>query len=144
MPSTSCGHAFNNSITIGSVGTFPLSQDDYRAIIGSEGAKSLSIKMGSFLENLNTYRVEYDISLYHIERSVYEDIKEFAKNDILNYYLQIYQGTVDLDLGGESYTGCVIKKIDLPGISAIMPGTPEVEYIEQVSLKILAPEYRLI
>lgn len=147
MPASSCGHVYNNSITIGTIGTFALAQDDYRIAIGTEGAKSLNVKLGSFVDSVNTFRVEYDISLFHVERSIYDQIKVFAENDILNNYLQIFRGTIDLNLGGETYTGCVIKKIDLPGVSAIMPAegvNPEIEYIEQVDLKILAPEFRLV
>ena len=87
MAATVCGETFNNGLTIPGIGFFPLSQDDYSVSIGTEGAKSLNVKLGSFVESVGTYRVEYDISLFHIERSIYEAIKTFAKNDILDYYL---------------------------------------------------------
>lgn len=144
MPNSACGHVYNNSITIGSIGTFSLSQEDYQVAIGTEGAKSLNVKIGSFVDSVNTYRVEYLVALHHVERSIFEAIKLFAKEDILSNYLNISRGSISLDLGGERYTGCVIKKIDITGPSAIMPGTPEVEYLEKIELRILAPSYRII
>ena len=147
MPTSSCGHKFRNSLVIPTVGTFELADEDISVVRGTEGSKSINLKLGSFTDNIGAIRVEYKISLSHVTKTIYDAIKAFAQTDLLQGYLLNYTGSINLNFSGEAKNGCVIKAIQT-STSAIMPSVdgiaPEVEYIETVDLTILAPSYQII
>lgn len=142
-----CGWSYTNRLEIPGVGIFNLGAQDVRVTRGTEGSKTLTVKLGSFTESLGTIRIEFDISLFHVPVQTYTLLKEFAKNDILKYYLQDYRGSVVVNYSGETSTTCIIKSIQLPGNSATMQATlleGETEYIEQIDLKLLDSIHRLV
>jgi hypothetical protein len=147
LPTSSCGHKFRNSLVIPSVGSFELADDDITVVRGTEGSKSINLKLGSFTDSIGAIRVEYKISLSHVTKTIYDAIKTFAQTDLLQGYLLNYTGSINLNFSGEAKNGCVIKSIQT-STSAIMPSVdgiaPEVEYIEKVDLTILAPSYQII
>lgn len=142
MPSTVCGHAHSNFIEIPGVATFPLNPDDVE-VTREQGAQEIKVKVGTLVDTVNSVRVRMLITLSYIERSVYEQIKTFASNDIQTY-LTTFSGSVNLDLGGESITGAVIKAVQ-PGGSVINPPDPtEVEYLNTVELEVFANSFSWI
>lgn len=141
MPSTICGHAFSNSLTIPTVDTFPLAPEDVQ-VTRDSGQQEIKVKMRSIVDSINSVRVRMTITLYYIERTVYEAIKTFASSDLATY-ISTGAGTVTVDLGGESITGAVIKSIQ-PGGSVIENTVPEVEYLNTVEIELQANTFNWI
>ena len=141
MPDSVCGHAHSNTLTIPTVGTFPLNPEDVE-VSREQGAQEIKVKIGTLVDTINSVRVRMTVTLYYVERSVYESIKTFANTDIQTY-LTTFAGSVNLDLGGESITGAVIKSVQ-PGGSVINDTTPEEEYLNTVELEIFANSFSWI
>ncbi len=141
MPSSVCGHAHSNSLTIPTVGVFPLNVEDVE-VTREGGPQEIKVKTGTLVDTVNSVRVKMMITLYYVERTIYESIKTFAANDIQNY-LSTFSGSVDVDLGGESITGAVIKSVQ-PGGSVIEDNDPEVEYLNTVELEVFANSFNWI
>jgi hypothetical protein len=134
MPATDCGHAYSNALTIPGIGNFPLSPDDVK--VSKEGGdKRISVKIGTFVDNITSVRLKYSVTLTQVERSVYESIVDFATQR-LNEYYNTFDGGINLNLAGHTIQGGVIKMIDTPAGSYI--DTDETEYFEEVVIEIYA------
>lgn len=148
MPQTVFGFQRVDTFTIPGVGDFKLALDDYQITIGQEGSKNISTKIGKFVDTLDAYRLEAEVTLYFVERSVYEAIKSFVRTDILSNYLPRYQGSVSAHLGGEFFDQAIIKKVDPSGGSVLVagatPGDPDKEYLDFIKVKLLDSKYRLV
>jgi hypothetical protein len=149
MPYVACGFRRTDQLVVPTVGTFNLAVDDYEMSLGTEGSKNIQVKLGSFVDQVATYRPEVTITLESVPRPTYDSLKNYCTLQLLNSYLPSYEGNVTIDIGGEFFEDAIIKSVTPEGSAVRYPNPsgnpldPDVEVLDKVKIKLYSKEYRL-
>ena len=141
MPTlTACGTAQTHTFIIPGVANFQLGFNDYQIDLVPAGG-SIKIKFGKVIDEVTAKQYQFTIKLYALPVDLYQQIKQFAIEDY-NLFLSTGEGSITLELSGNTYTGCYIREIQQTDISFYK--RDEEEIINEIELKVYHPNYSLL